>query len=301
MGSMGRFGIFRTILIVASAAALCGPLGAQTDAGEDLSAAGLKVKRVPEAVQPVPYSADSLTPSSVAPIEYRSYDRMTEKDRLQAADAEASIGEHVHYVGLEFDQGKWSYQQVVCPAFRHHIFLRFTRNNGVGDVSMFTASVPTNGEGRVRIIPIQMRGYSLWSPAPINALTISAFNHIRAEEQPDQSSDWLETGLCYAALAGGHPVAAKLTEDADIRKLPAAIPAALTIPLHDGEEVSFTDVSASPKMMEWTMIFNRKGKLMKAKHTPVGLMKVSAVPPAEPLTGKPVPRTIGDVPNDAGH
>ena len=300
MGRMGQFSLFRTVLAVATAAALCAPLAAQADAREDLSAAGFKVKQVPEAVQPVPYPADSLTPSSVAPIEYRSYDRMTEKDRLQAADAEASIGEHVHYVGLEFNQGKWSYQQPVCPVFRNHIFLRFTRNNGIGDVSMFTASVPTNGEGRVRIIPIQMRGYSLWSPAPINALTISAFNHIRAEES-DQSSDWLETGLCYAALAGRHPVAAKLNEGTDIRKSPAAMLAELTIPAHDGEEISFLDVSASPKLMEWTMIFNRKGKLMKAKHTPVGLMKVSAVPPAEELPSKPVPRTIGDAPDDAGH
>ncbi|MGP8268682.1 MAG: hypothetical protein ACLQLH_01330 [Terracidiphilus sp.] len=300
MGSMGRFGLFRAVLAVASAAALCATLAAQTDAGEDLSAAGLKVKQVPEAVQPVPYSSDSLTPFPVAPIEYRSYDRMTEKDRLQAADAEASIGEHAHYVGLEFNQGKWNYQQVVCPVFRNHIFLRFTHNNGIGDVSMFTASVPTNGEGRVRIIPIQMRGYSLWSPAPINALTISAFNHIRAEES-DQSRDWLQTGLCYAALAGGHPVAAKLNEDTNSLKFPAAMPAELTIPVHDGEEVSFTDVSARPKLMEWTMIFNRKGKLMKAKHTPLGLLKVSAVPPAEALPSTPVPRTIGDVPDDSGH
>jgi hypothetical protein len=300
MGSMGRFFFLRAVLAVASIAALCAPLAAQTDAGEDLSAAGYKVKQVPEAVQPLPYSADIEIATSVAPIEYRTFDRMTEKDRLQAADAEASIGEHVHYEALEFNQGKWSYQQVVCPVFRNHIFLRFTRNNGAGDVSMFTASVPTNGEGRVRIIPIQMRGYSLWSPAPINALTISAFNHIRAEEQ-DQSPDWLETGLCYAALAGGHPVAAKLTEDSNSLKFPAAVAAELTIPIHDGEEVSFTDVSASPRMMEWTMIFNRKGKLMKAKHTPVGLLKVGAVPPAGALPSKPVPRTIGDVPDDAGH
>jgi hypothetical protein len=301
MGSMGRFVLLRTALAVASIAALCAPLAAQTEAGEDLSAAGLKVKQVPEAVQRVPFSADIENSRAVAPIEYRTFDRMTEKDRLQAADAEASIGEHVHYVGLEFNQGKWSYQQVVCPVFRNHIFLRFTRNNGTGDVSMFTASIPLDGEGRVRIIPIQMRGYSLWSPAPINALTISAFNHIRAEEHPDQAPDWLETGLCYAALAGGHPVAAKLTEDTNSLKFPAAVAAELTIPIHDGEEVSFTDVSASPKLMEWTMIFNRKGKLMKAKHTPVGLLKVSAVPPAGALPTKTVPRTIGELPDDAGH
>jgi hypothetical protein len=96
-------------------------------------------------------------------------------------------------------------------------------------------------------------------------------------------------------------VAAKLTEDTNSLKFPAAMPAELTIPIHDGEEVSFTDVSASPKLMEWTMIFNRKGKLMKAKHTPVGLLKVAAIPPAGALPSKPVPRTIGDVPDDAGH
>jgi len=299
---MERLVILRIVLAVASMAGVCAPAAAQTQTGDDLSAAGLKVRQVPEAVPPVPFSADSETPVVGSPIEYRSFDRMTEKDRLQAADAESSISEHVNYVGLEFNQGKWSYQQVLCPAFRNHIFLRFTRNNGTGDVSIFTASIPRDGEGRVRIIPIQMRGYSLWSPAPINALTISAFNHIRAEEHPDQAPDWLGTGLCYAALAGGHPVAAKLTEEPEIRKVPAAVPAELAIPIHDGEEVSFMDVSASPRLMEWTMIFNRKGKLLKARHAPVGLLKVAAVPPgAKVLNGRPVPRTIGDLPDDAGH
>ncbi len=49
------------------------------------------------------------------------------------------------------------------------------------------------------------------------------------------------------------------------------------------------------------MIFNRKGKLMKAKHTPVGMLKVGAVPPVKALNGKLVPRTIGDVPDGSGH
>lgn len=291
---MERLVILRIVLAVASMAGVCAPVAAQTQTGDDLSAAGLKVRQVPEAVPPVPFSADRENPVVGSPIEYRAFDRMTEKDRLLAADAEASIGEHVHYVGLEFNQGKWSYQQVLCPAFRKHIFLRFTRNNGTGDVSIFTASIPRDGEGRVRIIPIQLRGYSLFSPAPINALTISAFNHIRAEEHPDQAPDWLGTGLCYAALAGGHPVAAKLTEDPEIRKVPAAVPAELAIPIHDGEEVSFMDVSASPRLMEWTMIFNRKGKLLKAKHAPVGLFKVDPVPTsAGALPSRPVPPPSG--------
>ena len=71
-------------------------------------------------------------------------------------------------------------------------------------MSVFSASVPRNGAGRVRIVPILKRGYSLFSPAPINALTISAFNHIRAEEGEAANSDWLGNALCYAALAGSH-------------------------------------------------------------------------------------------------
>lgn len=286
------------MLAAAAIASVGAPMAAHAQAGEDMSAAPLKMKQVPEAVPPVPFSAESEAAKRVAPIEYRSLDQMTEKDRNLAADAEASIGEHAGHVDLEFNQGKWSYRQVVCPAFPNHIFLRFTRNNGTGDVSIFTASVPRGGDGRVRIVPIQMRGYSLFSPAPINALTISVFNHIRAEEHQDADQNWLGNGLCYAALAGGHPVAAKLTEDSDNRKFPAAIPAALTVPAKGGEVISFTDVSASPKLMQWNMIFNRKGKLLKATHAPVGMIPAGSVPPAGALPTRPVPPTIGDLPGE---
>ncbi|MGD0732756.1 MAG: hypothetical protein ABR956_15945 [Terracidiphilus sp.] len=286
----------RIVLAAAFVAAVCAPILAQTETSGSASAADLKVKPVPDAVPHKPFSPDIQSPQAEAPIEYRLESQMTEKDSLLAADAESSIGEHAGRIGLEFNQGKWSYQQVVCPALKDHIFLRFMRNNGTGDISVFSASIPRNGEGRVRIIPIQMRSYSLFSPAPINALTISAFNHIRAEESPDEAQDWLGTGLCYAALAGGHPVEAKLIEDADQRKFPAAVPAALQIPDGKGEVISFMDVVASPKLMEWTMTFNSKGKLLKASHSPVGWLKQDAVPPVEAIKGSPVPATIVELP-----
>ena len=153
----------------------------------------------------MPFSPGSETAGPAAAIEFRSYDQMSRQDRDLAADAESAIGERAGFAGLEFNQGKWNYQQIVCPALPNHLFLQFTRNNGTGDVSVFSASIPRGGDGRVRIIPILRRGYSLFSPAPINALTISAFNHIRAEEHSDEPPDWLATGLCYAALAGAHP------------------------------------------------------------------------------------------------
>ena len=73
-------------------------------------------------------------------------------------------------------------QKIACPRLTNHLFVQFTRNNGNGDVSIFSASIPRNGMGRIRIVPILKRSYSLFSPAPINSMTISAFNHIRSEE-----------------------------------------------------------------------------------------------------------------------
>ena len=171
----------------------------------------------------MPFPPGSETPTAAA-LEFRPYDQMTPQDRDLAADAESAIDERAGFVGLEFNQGKWSYQQICCSALPKHLFLQFTRNNGTGDVSVFSASIPRGGDGRVRIIPIVRRGYSLFSPAPINALTISAFNHIRAEEHVDTTPEWLATGMCYAALAGAHPQIGP-PEETDFKKLPPLPPA----------------------------------------------------------------------------
>jgi hypothetical protein len=91
-----------------------------------------------------------------------------------------------------------------------------------------------------------------------------------------------------------------LKEDAQDLKFPAAIPAELKIPNKGGEVISFLDVGAAPKYMDWTMTFNRKGKLLKATHTRVGLLTQEPVPPAEAVKGSPVPPTIVELPEGAG-
>lgn len=228
------------------------------------------------------FAPDPEKPGITDRIWLRSAEEMTAQDRAEAANAEAAIGEKAGFMGLGYDQGKWIYKQLVCPALPNHLFLQYTRNNGVGDVSLFSASVPRGGEGRVRIVPIQMRGYSLFSPAPINALTISAFNHIRAEEHAaaDSAPDWLGTALCYAALAGGHPQAAHLPGIDESAKAATAPPAMLEVEVNGGATLSFADVAASPRPMEWTMIFDRKGTLLKARHAPAELVTVRKLNPA---------------------
>ncbi|MGC9158023.1 MAG: hypothetical protein ACP5FH_03445 [Terracidiphilus sp.] len=226
----------------------------------------------------MPFAPGSQTETPDSAVRFRTDEEMTAGDRLLAANAEPAIAERAGFAGLEFNQGQWHDRQILCSALPGHLFLQFTRDNGTGDVSLFTASIPRNSDGRVRIIPIVRRGYSLFSPAPINALTISAFNHIRAEERQENEEmeqedsrhapGWLATGLCYAALAGAHPRIGPAAES-DWRKLPSAPPGRLVISLHGGAIFSFIDVSHPRQPMQWTMTFNGKGKLLRATHKPV--------------------------------
>jgi len=270
---MQRLSPSHVILAIVFLSSVCIPMH-----GQATSQTAAPEKQVPTPVRLKPYFSDSVDPARPHSVEFRTIDQMTAKDRQLAANAEGSIGEDVKFSGLEFNQGAWSYEQVVCPALPNHIFLRFLRNNGTGDVSMFTASIPRGEEGRVRIIPIQLRGYSLFSPAPINALTISAFNHIRAEENPDSdpnsAPDWLGTALCYEALAGGHPQAATVSENPAAEKFPVASEALLSVGNNGGAELSFTDMSTQPRPTRWSMTFDRKGRLIKGGHAPAAMMNI---------------------------
>jgi hypothetical protein len=288
MGSMVRLRILSILVAVASIAGV----RARVEAQKPVVAieAPPTITEVHTVERPMPFSPTHDGKTQV--IEYRSAEEMTEQDKELAANAESAIGERAGFVGLEFDRGKWSYEQVACPALTNHLFLQFTRNNGVGDVSEFSASVPRGGDGRVRIIPILRRGYSLWSPAPVNTLTISTFNHIRDEEHVDQVSDWLGVGLCYASLAAGHQVEAFAEEEEAGLKYPTAMTPSIEISTLGGAIISFTDVSAAEHPMEWGMEFDGKGKLLKARHNSEPVATVTKVPEPTPDTpGQPVAET----------
>jgi hypothetical protein len=228
---------------------------------------------VPAPTEPKPFSTVATRHTPVYTVEFRSADELSQQDRLLIANAESSIAEHAGVAGL---QTGWTYRQIACPAFPNHLFLQYTRNNGTGDVSVFSASIPRNGEGRVRIVPILKRSYSLFSPAPINALTISAFNHIRAEEGESANSDWLGNALCYAALAGSQPEIVPPNASPAVRKPIPALSAFMDVQVQSpGREViRFADAAGRPHAMEWTLTFTHGGRLIKATHSRADLQSI---------------------------
>ena len=286
---MARLRYFPLFAALAIAAALCPAQETQSAAAYPIP----KEKPVPAWVEPAPFpvSGSPLAPGFT--VEVRTPDQLTEQDRLREADAESSIAERAGFADLEFNAGKWSYRQLVCPDFPNHLFLRFTRDNGAGDQSMFSASIPLNGNGHVRIIPILRRSYTLFSPAPINAITVSAFNHIRSEEDAPNPQSWVGTALCYAALAGANPVA---VPRGDASLLPGGFPAAsapeLKAPVKGDEVIYLGDESAKPKPVVWTMTFSRKGRLMNVKRPSEEVNRPKPVPTGPQYAEKPAPPVI---------
>ncbi len=237
-----------------------------------------KVKELPLTATTIkaPFDVDGTKPGG--PIRVLSEEQMSRGDRDLMADAQSSIQERAGFENLDFNGSGWTYRQLDCPALPNHLFLRFTRDDGTREMSMFSAAIPRDGNGRVHIIPIVRKGYSLFSPAPIGALTIAAFNRIRAEEGEGASADWLGTGLCYAALAGAAPAGSNPQAGAPEANTeesggpPATIPPTLVVKGDGGAVIRFVD-TATEHPMEWNLTFASNGKLIKATHTPASLIR----------------------------
>lgn len=239
---------------------------------------------VPSLIEPKPFTmgltseAENGNRPHVAPVQFLQAVQMTTRDKVLEADMESSIAEHAARLGYALSVGNWTYQQVVCPAFPGHLFLQFTRREGVGDVTEFSAAIPRQGQRQVRIIPILKRSYSLFAPAPVNAITIAAFNHIRAEETDQANADWLGNALCYAALAGAQPELPARDTGVGSESAVPRLTAQLVVPLHGGEEIQLDDDADLAHPLQWTLFFNRKGGLVKATRRRGDRMPVKAVP-----------------------
>ena len=252
-----------------------------------------RVHLLPQTERSVPFTLDQ---KGQPPVSLRSSDQMSRNDQDLLANAESTIREKAGFEGLDFGEAGWSFQQIVCPALPNHLLLRFSRDDGSRQMSMFSAAIPRGSEGKIRIVPIVRRGYSLLSPAPINSLTVSAFNHIRAEEAFERPPDWVGTGLCYAALTGGDPDPANAApRQSDDPTIPAGMAPILDSRADGSAAIRFIARGANGKPMLWTMHFDRKGVLLKAQHEPATLIVVRPAPDviSDPLQANKVPKKAG--------
>jgi hypothetical protein len=264
------------ILVVLAGVGSCWRVQAQTAAGPDPGSGdthGLTVEVIHPRETPSPFPLDARTGRGQArqALEFLLPEQMSEADRELADASQAEITRRAGLQGFDLrndgkGQGSWGYEQAVCPVFPQHVILEYSRNNGPGDVTLFSAVIP-RGDGHVRVIPVRRRSYSLFTPAPSNALTLNDFNHMVLEGHDGLSPDWLTLGLCYAALAGGHVRAALLAQTPGAEVYPLLAPATLIVSAKGGAEVRFGDETPHTEAMQWTLTFAQNGHLLKVRHT----------------------------------
>lgn len=262
---------------------------------------------------PTPFPIDAHTRTRAA-LEFLAPEKMAEADRNLVLANEAEIARRAELQGFGLDaaransgidiagKGSWGYEQAVCPVFPDQLILEYSRDNGAGDVTLFSVAIPrgTANGGHVRVIPVRRRSYSLWTPASSNALTLNDFNHMVSEGGKGVDPDWLTLGLCYAALAGGHVRAALVADSPADEVYPLFVPAKLSVSGKGGAEIHLVDVTHYPqpkaKAMDWVLSFAQNGRLLKVRHT-VAQEEIERPLPATPAQ-KAVP-VMGQILNVA--
>ena len=245
----------------------------------DSSGASFKTKPIPP-LKTIPPSAFNTSSSPITQfVEYRSQDQMSPSDRALAISIKPTIQENATLAGFDFEGAKWTYQQIVCKALPEHLFLLFKDDNGTGDVSLFSVAIPINSNHQVRVIPIRRRGFALFSPAPVNPLTISAFNRIRAGEPASKSADWLSISLCYAALTGAHPELSPMLNQSSGTDDSLAFPPTLQVETNGNSTVRFVDETEPRQPREWALSFDVKGQLLKVTEFPTPTFTIRQIPP----------------------
>jgi hypothetical protein len=251
------------------------PVSAQSGAAaSDQTIDGVRVTVIHPKETPSPFPLEGHT-ERLHSLEFRTPEQMSAADAELVRANEGEIARRaglagLHGLGMGEESGAssgWGYEQAMCPQFPNHVVLEYSRDNGHGDYSLFSAVIP-RGEGHVRVIPVERRSFTLFTPAPANALTVNDFNHIVNEERErggGEGPDWLALGLCYAALAGGHVRAALVPLNAADETYPLYRPAMLEVSRKGGAEVSFADTSAVPVVQTWELSFAQDGRLLKAR------------------------------------
>ena len=211
-------------------------------------------------------------------IVYRSEEQMNAADRALAAKTQMAIRDAAVLAGMEFNNAQWSYRQLECQAVPNHLFLLYQSIGGAGDVSLFSASIPRSGNGHLRIVPVARRGFSLFSPAPVNTLAIAAFNRVRAEEPMGPPADWLATSVCYAALTEPRLEIALSPHQASDANLALSFPPSLEVGQQGESTVHFVNVATASQPMQWALTFDARSQLVKVEHFPTPVYATRIIP-----------------------
>lgn len=216
---------------------------------------------------------------------------MTEADAALLARREADVSRAAAFYGFDIsDSNSWSYRQVVCRALPEHLILAFTNETSPKGPSRFVAVVPHDA-GDVELVTDVSHGLLPYRPAWKSGNAYSVFNRMveadRGERALRSNSHWLNLAMCYVALAGGTvPQVANPLDDVAaseaLVKRDGSTPI-IRIGDHGAADVAFSDVQQPKRTANWSLSFDREGRLKKADLSEDKPIRVRDVPMSAPL------------------
>lgn len=170
---------------------------------------------------------------------------------------EGGIASAAKIYGYDLGAGNWTLDQVQCVAMPKVSLLHYREAFPYGAESRFTAVVPLEGEGPVRIVPVLHRNATPYLPAPVNPRNYALFNEL--VQGTAAKGTWLDLSACYAALTGaGSGVRSEL----GIAGAPR--PTVHTDPGGKTHRVTFATRQGESGYKVWNVSFDRFGRVMNA-------------------------------------
>lgn len=285
--------LIASVCFLAASSPILPVLHAQTaqpclQSGANHTSCGLKVN--PAASRPLlsPFSLDSSS-TSVTKLHSRALGQMSASDRALLDQATPRIAARAASQGFHLDGQKsgqgteaafagWNLRQIECGPLPDFLLMSYVRDAKTNREASFTVAIPrTASGGRLHLVPVERRGYSLYTPSSRNAMTIVVFNDLLREDAHAAQNDWFGLGLCYAALAGFRVQAVTALEPSTGDPVPAYMPASLSVSWKQPPSIAFVGLSpAASRPMQWTLLFDRTGSLRKVRTKKAG--RLAALP-----------------------
>ncbi len=212
-------------------------------------------------------------------------DRMSSADRSLLAHSMPRIVTLADEQGFAFPgQGSgevsglgWEARQAVCTALPDHLLMNYRRAPGTHHEASFSVVILRTGSGRLHLVPVERKGYSLYTPSRRNRLTMVVFNDLLREDAHAVRADWLGLALCYAALAGDQVQAVTTLMPSGGDPSPNYMPASLSVSWKAPPSITFVGLPPSGgSPLQWTLLFERSGRLHKVQMKKA--YQLSAVP-----------------------
>jgi hypothetical protein len=204
---------------------------------------------------------------------------MSSADQQTVADRRGDLAQGARFYGFDIGQPGWTYKQAISPLLQKHILLLFTNATPLSRASHFTAIVPEAGDQRVQVVPAFSHGLRPYLPGWQTKGTFAVFNRTLSSERGSsehgarpisRNSDWIQYAVLYLTLVGRDSAVPTETDSVkanwDLSVKRGTTPV-IFLAKNGAATIAFSDLTDPGHTANWTLIFDKRGQILKAERT----------------------------------